>query len=481
MRKLKWLTLTAIMASLFLGGGRTVLFAADAELIQLVQAMKKQIEAQEIRIRQLEADRASGAIVPSSGLEKDVALLKQQYEAHEEVRIKAENEAPIVSASPDGFGLRSREGDFEIKLKGQVQADGRFFANDGTPSGSNTFLIRRARPILEGRIFKYFNYKLMPDFGGDGSASIVDAYIDFKYWRSLSLRVGKSKVLGLERLQPDAHNRFPELSLASNLVPNRDIGASLFGELWNGVINYSAGVYNGSVDYASNTRDSHDDKDFIGWIFLHPFKNSSREWLKGLGMGFGGSAGTSHSSNLPSYKSFGQNTFLQYLNTVSGDGNRYRFSPNFYYYLGPLGVLGEYVRSSQDLRRTDTNETSAFHNQAGQIMVSYVLTGEKSSYRGVSPKKNFDPAKGTWGAFEVVSRIDWFDADKENLARFADLRSYADRAMGWGLGLNWYLNKNLKFMTAFEQTFFDKGGLAKYGDKNRTNENAFIGRLQLVF
>ncbi len=216
-------------------------------------------------------------------------------------------------------------------------------------------------------------------------------------------------------------------------------------------------------------------------MFLKPFQNSVRDWLAGLGFGFGGSAGSSHSTTLPQYKTFGQNTFFQYRTTTSGDGLRSRLTPNLSYDWGPLGVLNEVVFSNQNLRRTDTNETSAFKNYAGQLAASYVLTGENASYGGVIPRSDFDPAKGTWGAFEVASRINFFNADKENLTRYADLNSYAQRATAWGLGLNWYLNKNLKFTTAFEQTFFDRGGLAKYGTKNRVNENAIISRIQLVF
>ncbi len=452
-------------------------------LAVLVTKLQKQIEAQNQRIEQLEtrADRAPGISITQ--LEKDVELLKRQREVEREVQLKKEKETPVVVASQDGFGLKSKDGNFEIKLKGQLQADGRFFAGDSTPAGSNTFLIRKARPILEGKLFKYFEYKLMPDFGGDGSAAVVDAYIDFKYWKQLSLRTGKFKVLGLERLQPDAWNLFPELSLASNLVPNRDIGVALQGELFGGVMNYSMGGFDGSVDNASVTKDTHDDKDFIGWVFFNPFKNSTIDCLNGLGVGFGGSIGTTHSSDLPQYKTFGQNTFFQYRATTSGDGNHYRIAPNFNYYYGPFGMMGEYMYEVQDLRDNSilNGPTSAFKNNAGQLAMSYVLTGENASYKGVIPRSSFDPAKGTWGAFEVGSRIDWFNADKENLTKFADLRSYAQRALGWGLCLNWYLNKNLKFATGFEQTFFDAGGLTKYGTKDRANENAFIGRMQVVF
>lgn len=459
--------------------------AEDAELLALVKGLQKQIEAQNQRIQQLEAQGPKISSAPVSQLEKDVALLKRQREVDQEVQIKKDNETPIVTASKDGFGLKSKDGNFQIKLKGQIQTDGRFYADDGTPAASNTFLVRKARPILEGTVFKYFDFKLMADFANTSNPIIVDAFVDFKYRKELAVKAGKFKSpIGLERLQSDAVNLFPELSLASNLVPNRDVGVELHGDLFDGIASYDLGVFNGAVDFGnSDTVDTSDDKDFVGRVFVTPFKNSTQDWLNGLGVGFAGSVGTAHSSTLPSYKTFGQQTFFSYSSTTSADGKRFRLSPQFYYYYGPFGLMGEFVESVQDLRNNAaTNKgTSAFKNNAGQLAVNYVVTGENASYNGVIPRNNFDPSKGTWGALELVSRVDFLNAGKENLARFANLSSSAQRATGWGLGFNWYLNKNLKFSTGFEETFFDTGGLTTYGTKDRPNENAIISRIQAVF
>lgn len=148
-----------------------------------------------------------------------------------------------------------------------------------------------------------------------------------------------------------------------------------------------------------------------------------------------------------------------------------------------MGLLGEFVQSTQDLRNRGASPgTSAFKNIAGQFAASYVLTGEDAAYnKNVVPRNSFDPGKRKWGAFEIVSRADFFSADKENIVRFANLSSSAQRALGWGLGLNWYLNKDLKIQTAFEETFFDTGGLTVYGTQNRPVENAFISRVQVAF
>ncbi|MFH1208553.1 MAG: porin [Candidatus Omnitrophota bacterium] len=490
--------LSRLICGIVLGGSLIVgpaggAFANDEDLSAIVKGLQKQIAAQNQRIQQLETMVAKSPGVSVSQLEQDVALLKRQRGVDQEVQmdlLKQNLEAPVVTASKEGFSLKSQDGNFLLKLRGLVQTDGRFFGNEGTPPAVNTFLIRKARPILEGTLYKYFDFKIMGDFapsisvsGTSGAPILVDAYADFTYWKAASLRAGKFKSpIGLERLQPDTVNAFPELSLVSNLVPNRDVGIDLHGDLFYDRVSYDLGVFNGAVDFATNDTDNKDDKDFVGRVFIKPFKYSTNVWLSGLGMGFAGSFGASHSPTLPSYKTFGQQTFFTYASTVSANGKRFRLAPQLYYYNGPFGLMSEFVQSTQDLYVSGARSgSSAFKNMAGQLTVSYVVTGENASYNGVIPKNDFNPGKGKWGAFELVGRTDFFNADKKNLTRFANLSSSARRATGWGLGFNWYLNKNLKFSTGFEETFLDAGGLTKYGTQTRPIENAFISRVQVAF
>ncbi|MCM8775078.1 MAG: porin [Candidatus Omnitrophica bacterium] len=419
-------------------------------------------------------------------LEKEVRLLKRLLEVNQEIQIKKEVETPVVAAGKEGFVLKSKDSSFQLKLKGRVQADGRYYIADDTAPGSNTYLLRKVRPILEGTLFKYFDFRLMPDFGG-GTTSLQDAFIDCKYWTEASLRLGKFKgPVGLERLQSDAYNLFPELSLVSNLVPNRDVGIDLHGDFFDSALSYDVGVFNGSADGSSNDTDIHDDKDLEARLFALPFKNTSEDWLNGLGLGVGGSLGEVHgttaSPSMPTFRTFGQQAFFSYRSdgTVPGTtiaaGRRYRIVPQFYYYYGPVGVLGEYAYSSQEAKRG--NSRCEVENTAGQIAFSYVLTGENASYNGVIPRDSFDPRNGKWGGFEIATRFSWLAADYGDVKSYSNLLNSSDDAVAWGVGLNWYLNKNLKFSTAFEETFFDAGSA---NGKDRETENALITRLQSVF
>ncbi len=412
-------------------------------------------------------------------LEREIQLLKRQREVEQEVNLKKENTVPVLTVSPEGFNVKSKDSAFQLKFRGQIQTDARFYGNDDTSGVSNTFLLRRVRPTLEGTVFKYFDFRLMPDFGG-GTTALQDAWVNFKYWKAAQVRVGKFKSpIGIERLQSDPAGQFIETALSTNLVPNRDIGVDLNGELFNGVLTYDAGVFNGVADAGSADTDIHDDKEFVGRIFALPFKNTSHDLLNGLGFGIGGSAGSAHGSNLPTYRSGGQQTIFGYTpatGTVIADGERLRLAPQAYYYYGPLGLLGEWIETSQEVRK---GIRSGKISQTGwQIASTYVLTGENAAYTGVIPRYAFNPSEGKWGAFELAGRFSGITIDDGAFPVFANPATSVNEAKAWDIGLNWYLNRNLKLMTHFEQTFYD-GGSATKG--NRKTENAFLSRLQVYF
>jgi phosphate-selective porin OprO/OprP len=360
-------------------------------------------------------------------------------------------------------------------VRGYLQTDARFFLNDKEKSNTNTFLLRRVRPIFEGTVFRDFDFRIMPDFG-DGKVVLQDAYLDFHYWPEARLRAGKFKApFGLERLQSATDLLFVERALPTNLVPNRDVGVQLHGELWNGALGYAVGVFNGVPDGGSADVDTNDGKDLAARLFAHPFRNTSMEPLKGLGVGMAVTTG-SQQGTLPSFKTSGQATFFSYSSGVTADGRRLRLSPQAYYYWGPFGLLGEYVSSSQDVRKGA--DMATVKNSAWQLAASYVLTGEKASYKGVSPARPFDPKKGQWGAFELAARYSQLSVDKAAFDHgFADLKKAAKGANEWALGLNWYLNKNVKFSMNYESTAFDGG--AASGD--RKAEHAVMSRVQISF
>ena len=172
----------------------------------------------------------------------------------------------------DSF-VQSANGDYRLNLGIVLQADGRFSMDDPPPV-TNTFSIRKARVVLAGRAAKYFDYRFMPDFGS-GSPTILDVHFDVRFSRALRIRAGKDKTpIGYELLIGDTSLLFPERSLASSLVPNRDVGFQAQGDLANGKVYFAGGVFNGVPDGTSSSADGHEQSQGRGRALCRAYRRA---------------------------------------------------------------------------------------------------------------------------------------------------------------------------------------------------------------
>ena len=427
-----------------------------------------------------------------SRLEEEVRLLRSQLEAEKKANAeKAEAQAllvgkastgPIITAdAKDGFSISSNDKDFVLRFRGLFQADGRAVSGKAGSVSDDTFLLRRVRPSFEGTVWKYIDFRFVPDFGG-GSSQIQDAFLDLKYFPFAKVKVGRFKSpFGIERLQSSGDTLFTELALPGNLTPNYDIGVVLHGELLlDGRLSYALGMLNGAADNASIDSDIDSNKEIAARVFVNPFKGGDSPLLEGLGVGFattlGNPEGTSSSSYLPAYKTTGQQTFFSYRSGAAADGDHVRYSPQAYYSYGSFGLLAEYITACQDV--TLGGASATMRNKGWQFAASYVITGEAATYGTVVPEEPFDPASGRWGAVELVGRVSEIDIDDDAFPTFANPDTAASKAMAWGAGINWFLNRNVKWQFDYETTTFEGG---RTGGRDRQDERSLMTRLQLAF
>lgn len=510
----------------------TVLIASGIISVPLTALANDSSELEELR-----------ALVQS--LDQQVKVLARKGEVLEEDSAAAKKTTPVVKASASGFGIESADGKNSIKFGGLVQYDYRDFsqgANDvrnrtdaragkldaaGFHDANDTWLARRLRPNIQGTLFGKYDYRFQEEFAG-GSASVVDAYIDARFDPAFKVRIGKYKpFVGLERLQSGSDIKFIERSYVSNnILPNRDQGIAVYGDVLDSKLNYAFGYNNGVVDGGNASTGSEFDnkKEVTARLFASPFKDDVNA-LSGLGFGIAAtytdataeknlnftdtSAADGTRNGLPSYVTNGQQTFFRYGSSVIADGKRIRIAPQANYYYGPFGLIAEYAKVSQEVSKaadgspaaggTAVNESiingtnKKLQHDAWQIAASYLITGEESSAKGVKPKNDFDLDKGGWGAWELVARYSEINLDKDSFKRadgkygtdvgssvtaanagtfaYADLTKSAKSAKTWTAGVNWYLNANAKIALNYEYTTFDGGAITK-GVPVATNINA---------
>jgi phosphate-selective porin OprO/OprP len=129
---------------------------------------------------------------------------------------------------------------------------------------------------------------------------------------------------------------------------------------------------------------------------------------------------------------------------------------------GPLFFQGEYFWFNVD-RGTNaiagpTGPSLKF--SGGYAEASWTITGETRAYNqgagayaGVVPKDPFSLATGGWGAWEIAARYSVIDLN--------DRIGFADGIVGgkqqiFTAGLNWYVNRNVRFMLNYLHGDIDK-------------------------
>lgn len=388
--------------------------------------------------------------------------------------VAAQQPAPAVTSGfQDGFFIQSADGANRLVFGVVAQVDGRFSLDDPAPI-TDTFTVRKMRPTLSGRVARYFDFKVMPDFG-NGTAVLTDAYLDIRFSPKFRVRSGKDKTpVGYELLIGDAFVLFLERSLATGLVPNRDVGVQVQGDL-SPKVYYAAGLFNGVADGASSTSDvdTNSGKDLAGRIVVQPFRTTTAppRALNGLGFQIGVSAGP-QAGALPVLRTSVGQTYFAYASGTTASGTRTRITPSVFYYHRSFGVFGEFVRSAQQVTRAGVAGDVA--NTAWNVTASYLLTGEAASSGITRPARSFDPTAGAWGALQILARYAELHVDDDVFARGLAASNASAGARQVTVGLNWFPASVIKYYLNYERTSFEPGS-----GPGREAENVVVFRAQL--
>jgi phosphate-selective porin OprO and OprP len=431
-------------------------------------------------------------------------LAKAQAPSAEPTKPIEENKT--VTVDDKGVTLSGSDG-YQLRLRALMQIDGRFFLDDDVLQDKDTLLIRKMRPTVEGTLFGLVDYRLTPEFAG-GAVQVMEAYVDVHPRPWVRLRIGKMKgPIGLERLQSDADLPFVERALDQNLSTVRDLGVQLWGDVGGGILNYVVGIYNGGTDGSNGDLDTNQAKDFQGRLLVQPFKTESLQYLGNLGVGIAASTGKRKGlpvigtaaavPGLPSFKSSGQNTFFSYLAPVpdaTGTGTVFahlrqsRLNPQLYYYLGCVGLQGEYLLSRQTVQKGEYQATLT--HKAAHVSASVAILGTEG-YDGVTPTIPFTLGGDGWGALELAVRWSWLKLDPSTFAdpAVSDSVAYADplksarSAQSWAGAINYVPRRSFRLAVDFERATFDGGAAAadKETEVDRKTETVIISRAQINF
>ena len=232
-----WASLTAIL--LWTG----VALADEQTEAELLKRLEQQEERIKILERRLEVQDETATTAASSAQDDErIKILERRLEIQDEAAKTAVSSTPIVQASTKGFSFRSPDGANQVRLRGVLQVDGRFMQDDADLGAVDTWQVTRARPIIEGTLANFVDFRFTPDFG-QGRTVIQDAFITARLTPEFRITAGKFKSpFGLERLQSASDIRFVARAFPTSLVPNRDIGLAFEGDVFGGRFSYAAEI-----------------------------------------------------------------------------------------------------------------------------------------------------------------------------------------------------------------------------------------------
>ncbi len=335
----------------------------------------------------------------------------------------------------------------DIDLSGYIMLDYNKFDTSlledqyDSNSSESTSEIRRARLSFKSDISKDWKSKFQLGFA-DGETEIKDAYLEYSGWKYADLTIGQQKEgFGLEKLTSSRNLLMLERSMISEAFsPGRSLGISLSGDIAS--VNWQLGYYKPDEDEATSALTGR-----VAWV---PWQQDTN--LLHLGVAF---------------------SERQY------DGNEFRVNEPLEIYTADSLIEGDKINADslsqqgvellwlkdrftmmaewQQAQVTSIEESTNDY-EGGYLQFGYQLSGGYRKYKNAKLGASSEPG------WELTGRYSLLKLKQEN----QDAKTYA-------LGVNYTVNKNIKFMADYiKADYFEAGGTI-------TSGNAISLRLQYSF
>ncbi len=408
-----------------------------AQLIQL----QKQVDSLRGRVNQQERSVAVAA--------EDVAARKAKKGPAGPVLMMTSGNRPGVCTA-DKFNCVYITGRLHLDAAAYDWRPGAFLpaADRNAHNGVNA---RRARIGLTGVFMRDWEWAIVGEFGGSeditGSAQLNNAYMIYKGFGNtwlevgymdvpytLDEQVGSNNILFLERATPQV------LAVDINAGDNRfAAGGRTFGK------HYWLGAY----FTGPNIGQDHDERvstGFTGRAVLVPVRTENFTLLVEGDYQRLIAPAVSNAVRLRDRPEIRIDPGLRVLDTgVLNDADGADvFSGGFAGAFGAFYLQGEYF--NYRVQRTVGGDVDF---DGGYIQAAYTITGEARRYSesngafgGINPKRPFLIGTGNMGAWEVAIRYSF--ANLNDLTAAVPVRGGEQKNLT--VGLNWYVNQNIRFM-----------------------------------
>ncbi len=408
--------------------------------------------------------------------------------------------------------IASNDGAFTIAFHGIMQMDAASYSQDkGLPAAvTNRDLnsgtdLRRARIGINGKLFSDFDYNLLAEFGGSGAEDagrFQEIWLQYSKYQHVKFRVGAyPPLVGLE--DAASTNSMPFLERPASSEVARSIAAGDYrmsagvfgnGDHWL----YSFALTGNTISTLNTQATAFTAPSFdeqlgiaarIAGTPLH-----GKDWLIHVGVNYVAAinpadAGTAAAVRYPIQLRDRPELRVDGTRLIdTGALNAQNAASTGFELAGQykgLFAQGETFHYTVTRFNPATGATNPDFD-GWYVEGGWSLTGEARKYNtatagfdGITPRVNFDPKSGNWGAFELVARYSTLDLNYHDTASVA-----ADRVLGGqqditALGLDWQLNPAVRFVFQGQEVKIDRLNTA--GAQTGQKYNSYAVRSQFNF
>ncbi|MBI1387079.1 MAG: porin [bacterium] len=407
----------------------------EKQLENMVHTLLQRVDELEQRANQSEAAYQS--------LKEQVENQKSEQPASSAIAPAPEKKANEIDWSwNNGLNFGTEDGAFKFKLGGRIHND--WYAgsiDDGDfPDGTR---FRRLWLNFSGEVYNDYEFRIQYDLSGAGTARFKDVYVGYTGFDFMNLRLGQFKEpFSLEELTSSNYITLMERSPIDMLAPVRETGLMFYNEILDGRVTWAVGAFKNSNAFGDGEEDDAEngDWDVMARVTGLPWYEDNGAKLLHLGLAGGHREWSDDPLRIRSRGSFSRGDYM--IDTGSFDADAMDLlGAEMALVYGPASIQAEYQRADIDSTLGGSDAVDGYY-----VMASYFLTGEHRAYKEgvfsrVKPNNNFNPGEGGWGAWEIAARYGYFD-----LTDVAAAGALGGKINDYTLGLNWYLNPNMRMM-----------------------------------
>ncbi len=371
------------------------------------------------------------------------AITKEQYDHLIKKKTPLTKDDVVISLKK-GLEIKTKDENFKAAIGGRLHAQAAFHGRDhvGGEEASDGLEIRRGRLYMRGVLYRDWKYKAELDFAGNG-VEIKDFWLAYTGLGGLDyIGIGHQKQpYSLEVEMSTNDIPFIERALDyafTQAVVDRALGLRLqtHGKYWFA----AGGIYGQSID-SPETGDE-------GWgtagrFIFSPLHDDRRVVHLGIRGAYRVPGDQDRTARFRFESTHQSNLYLVNTGKIRRVDNTVLAGAEAAFVYGPVSLEGEYTHAVV-ARKGGIGDLDfdGFHIQA-----TWSLTGESRAaayriksgeFKRLKAHQYFYPAVGSWGAWEVAARYGWIDLNDQ------DVRG--GKAQDISVALNWYLNRNIRFM-----------------------------------